>query len=254
MTRRRVLIVVAHPDDETIFFGGTAADAVDAGARVDIVCATGRFGSASWTARRRSEFRRACAVLGARGVMLDLPDCPGGLPQGRLETQLAVALGRTGFDAVYTHGAWGEYGHPHHRCVCLAVHRLFGRGVLSLAGPLTAPPCEPLAGRTLALKRRLAAAVYRSQPFAASWCSIEEPFITLAPQAVELFAPSDGPASARPARLSNSIGRIATHALRRFERATPFAEIATIPRHVWLPAFTASARRLRALLGDQLPR
>ena len=122
----RSLVVCAHPDDETLFFGGLLASHPDV--EWHLVCAT----RATTRAEQRcQELERASRELGfAHIYMWDFVDDPQlRLPIPQLEERLR-GLGE--FDEVYTHGPLGEYGHPHHRDVSLAVHRVF-EGVWSVA-------------------------------------------------------------------------------------------------------------------------
>jgi LmbE family N-acetylglucosaminyl deacetylase len=102
-------IVVAHPDDEALWCGGTLIRLKDAGAMITVICVT----NANDDVRRR-EFETACGKLGAAPVIFDLPD--GGmqvLPDfaARLD---AVLLQRP--DIVITHPNHGnERGHFQHR-------------------------------------------------------------------------------------------------------------------------------------------
>jgi LmbE family N-acetylglucosaminyl deacetylase len=81
---RRLLAVVAHPDDETFGFGSLLAHAARAGAEVVVVCATrGEAGEApaevdvseGLAVVRERELREAAALLGvARLELLDFAD------------------------------------------------------------------------------------------------------------------------------------------------------------------------------------
>lgn len=170
----RAAFVVAHPDDETIFFGGTIRRLVRAGLPVEVVCVTSTFATPALTSIRRQEFRRACWALGARARLLPLADVTGCLD----DDELAAALEPVRLHSralVFTHGVWGEYGHPHHIQVSRAVHRL-APTVWSLAGPFPTRARHTLGPVALAAKRSLATAAYRSQPFAGTWCTEEERF------------------------------------------------------------------------------
>ena len=78
--RKRLLAVVAHPDDETFGCGGLLAKCAAEGVRVSLVCATrGEVGEISdpslATAEnlaqvREGELRQACAVLGVEDLFL----------------------------------------------------------------------------------------------------------------------------------------------------------------------------------------
>jgi len=108
------LVLVAHPDDETLGFSSVCAGA-------DVACVT----DGGWRdrARERAEaFQRACHWLGAkRALFLDLPDVyRWKLPMDALVEKLK-GLGPYG--QVYTHSPLDE--HAHHRDVALAASRCF---------------------------------------------------------------------------------------------------------------------------------
>lgn len=95
---KRLMCVVAHPDDECFAFGGALALAVREGHKVMVVCltdgqaATNRGSSSDGKdlgAMRRDEFARSCSVLGvAEFELLDYQD-------GQLEfANLSVAAGK----------------------------------------------------------------------------------------------------------------------------------------------------------------
>lgn len=114
------LVVVAHPDDETIFFGGL----LQAYRRKPwkVICATD--GNADGMGvQRRQDFQRACDALKVQNSeMWDFPD----RFENRLDIdKLAERLKHENAAEIFTHGVLGEYGHPHHQDVCLAVHRAF---------------------------------------------------------------------------------------------------------------------------------
>lgn len=118
----RALIVTAHPDDETIFFGGTILE--NPGTEWHVICVTDGNAAGLGTTRAR-EFAEATRRLGvARTEMLGFPD----IFEQRLDTTLLISrlVLLRGFDAIYTHSAHGDYGHPHHQDVSYAVHQAFG--------------------------------------------------------------------------------------------------------------------------------
>jgi LmbE family N-acetylglucosaminyl deacetylase len=246
-----ILFVVAHPDDETIFFGASIAALASSGARVDVVCVTGDFGTPAYSAIREAEFRTACWQLGTRPQMLGLRDCRGALPLDAVQSALAIALRHREYDAVYTHGVWGEYGHPHHRNVCLAVHRVFGNGVLSLAGPL--PPCsvKSLTMREWQAKRALAASVYRSQRWAPNWCSAQECFTRISPREAEFISRlADGRGTRTGGKVSPRNVALMRASLAAFGLPIPFAEVALIPPRLWKPTHATYAAALRRELTN----
>jgi LmbE family N-acetylglucosaminyl deacetylase len=118
--KKQNLLVVAHPDDETIFFGGL----VQVYRRLPwrIVCVTDGNADGEGEKRKR-DFHSACDQLGAKSFeMWDFPD----KFESRLDLDRLIArLREETAAAVYTHGILGEYGHPHHQDVSLAAHRAF---------------------------------------------------------------------------------------------------------------------------------
>lgn len=135
---RHVVVVVAHPDDET-FCSGLICQLVSAGKTVDLLCLTRGEGGprGEWTRRelgkvREAEMVRACRVLGIRElVFLDHVDpvakehkvfAPD-VSAGDLADQMAPYLEKA--DYVVTHGSSGEYWHPAH----LLVHEAVGIAV-----------------------------------------------------------------------------------------------------------------------------
>ena len=123
----KLLAVLAHPDDESLGFGGTLAKYAAEGVETHLVTATrgerGRLGSQGKTAEpaevgrvREAELRAAAAVLGIRDVsILGYPD--GALDQVDALTALSAITGhirRIRPDVIVTFGPEGAYGHPDH--------------------------------------------------------------------------------------------------------------------------------------------
>ena len=120
-TGNEALVIVSHPDDETIWMGGTIL----------------RHPEINWTivvlARRNDPDRYprfVCAARSyhARGIISDLED------EGRLtlkesipeiEWRLRRLVPAQRFDYIFTHGSEGEYGHPRHKGVHRVVKNLF---------------------------------------------------------------------------------------------------------------------------------
>lgn len=146
--RRRALVVVAHPDDETLAMGGTVARLADEGWEVTIISATRGESAYVWDgsvttreaagAVREQELYHACSVLGVHDVrLLGFPD--GKLEEvaeGSLAAALGVVMATTRPAVVLTWDARGGYGHPDHCAVHRAVTLAF---FLRLSGTPEAP-------------------------------------------------------------------------------------------------------------------
>lgn len=132
---RRLLVVVAHPDDETFGCGSLIADAAEAGADVIVCCATRGeagelvpgydIGGRSLGAVREQELRAAGEVLGVGEiVLLDFVDsgmdgeAPAetlvGAARDSVVSAVADVVARTDPDVVVTLDAAGGDGHRDH--------------------------------------------------------------------------------------------------------------------------------------------
>lgn len=121
------MCVLAHPDDESLGFGGTLAKYAREGVETYLVTATrgerGRFGDAAERPApevvgeaREAELRAAAAVLGVREVAL-LGYLDGALDQAdpvEAQARIAEHLRRVRPHVVLTFGPDGAYGHPDH--------------------------------------------------------------------------------------------------------------------------------------------
>ena len=123
----KLLAVLAHPDDESLGFGGTLAKYAAEGVEAHLVTATrgerGRFGSQGKTAEppevgrvRETELRAAAATLGIHDVTnLGYPD--GAVDQVDAATAVRIIawhIRRIRPHVVVTFGPEGGYGHPDH--------------------------------------------------------------------------------------------------------------------------------------------
>lgn len=147
-----IVLLHAHPDDESILTGGTIAQAVDDGHRVVIVFATnGEYGEVpddldageTLADRRRAEATESAAILGAQRVewlgyadsgmtgweQNQAEDAFAAAPLDEAAGRLAAILNEESADVLITYDWHGNYGHPDH----IAVHRV-GHRAAELAG------------------------------------------------------------------------------------------------------------------------
>ena len=117
-----ILAIVAHPDDETIWMGGTILKNKKWDWTVISLCRC-------HDDDRRPRFEKVCERLGVKGVISDLDDVK--LKPLRVDAVVekikSLLLDRE-YDYVYTHGLNGEYGHIRHKEIHKAVRRLVKSG------------------------------------------------------------------------------------------------------------------------------
>lgn len=124
---RKLLIVGAHPDDETFFAGGTIAKYAAEGTRVSVVCATrGERGATADLCSieelpkiREAELHDAMNILGVHGVYFlpyqdqKLADAPG----EQIRRQLVEVIRETRPDIVITFDPNGANQHADHMAI-----------------------------------------------------------------------------------------------------------------------------------------
>ena len=155
MTRPSLLLVHAHPDDESIGTGATMAKYAAEGARVTLVtCTLGELGEIIPPALRHflpdelgeyriGELEAACEALGVTGHrflggagrwrdsgMMGLPDnddprCFWQANVDEAAAELGTIISEVGADVIVTYDANGFYGHPDH----IQAHRVARRAV-----------------------------------------------------------------------------------------------------------------------------
>lgn len=97
-------VIVAHPDDETLWVGGTILMCPEVEWTIITLCRQS-------DPDRAPKFFKALQHLHAKGAMGDLDDGPEQVPLSQLEierTLLSLLPHRT-FDLTITHGPYGEY-------------------------------------------------------------------------------------------------------------------------------------------------
>lgn len=119
----KTLVVVAHMDDETLWSGGYLMS----NPGTHVLCCSVPYKDPE----RCIHFFEACAMLGAEGYIA------GRLARaGKIDTYAAQQFA-AGYDEIITHNHLGEYGHPAHIAVHLAMKELgkpmktFGYGIIT---------------------------------------------------------------------------------------------------------------------------
>lgn len=112
------LCIVAHPDDETIWMGGTIRKNSDWGWTILSLCRRD-------DKDRAPRFRKVCKYLKATPIMENLDDeTEGHIKQKEVTKKVLEALPKTNYDYIFTHGGNGEYGHARHIDVHKAIKKL----------------------------------------------------------------------------------------------------------------------------------
>jgi LmbE family N-acetylglucosaminyl deacetylase len=126
MTKKEILVIVAHPDDETIWVGGTLLKSKD---NKTIISPCRKKDK-----DRAPKFEKACKILNATGHISDLDDAEEGnykniSAQDIIKRILEFTKDKK-YDILYTHGKNGEYGHIRHIEVHNAVKEMLEKSLL----------------------------------------------------------------------------------------------------------------------------
>ncbi len=140
MESPRILFVHAHPDDESLWTGGTIARVVDQGSVTSVITCTWAAGT-----HRHAELETALRILGVDSAWV-LGYADAGFPESAPQAaslceslfddsvrRIAEQIRMIRPDVVVTYDAYGIYGHPDH----IHTHRLTTAAVEAAAcGPL----------------------------------------------------------------------------------------------------------------------
>lgn len=102
-------VLVAHPDDETLWAGGLVASRPD----IEWTCICLSYPRRAEELMRAFEFFKACKTLRMWPRLLPIVESDPNRPFTHFPTPQVFDE----FDFIITHGAKGEYGHFHHICV-----------------------------------------------------------------------------------------------------------------------------------------
>ncbi len=121
LTKGSCAVIVAHPDDETLWAGGTILMRPESEWTIVTLCRKS-------DSDRAPRFYRVMERLCATGVMGDVDDGPEQTPLNGRKVQAAILelLPSNSFDVILTHGLHGEYTrHRRHEETAKAVRTLW---------------------------------------------------------------------------------------------------------------------------------
>ena len=125
--RKSIAVIVAHPDDETLWAGGTILEHPSNDWFIVTLCRAS-------DCDRASRFNKALVLLNAKGIMGDLDDGPDQPPlvELELENEILKLLPAKHYDLIITHDFSGEYTrHLRHEEVNKAVVNLWRNDKIS---------------------------------------------------------------------------------------------------------------------------
>lgn len=143
MSKKKILAILAHPDDETLGFGGTLARYAAEGVETHLICATR--GQRGWLgaideypgpdalgAIRAEELKKAAQVLNIKNVrLLDYMDgALDSVPPEEIVPRIVKEIQRIRPQIVLTFDPYGVYGHPDH----IAISQFATTAIVGAAG------------------------------------------------------------------------------------------------------------------------
>lgn len=140
-----ILLIFAHPDDESSSVGGTTAKYSQLGISVDLICATGGEKGTrldvppevDTATARQAGLRLAAGIIGIRDIYF-LGYLDGDLDKadtGEVSDKVSNIMQRVQPEIVITFGPDGISGHPDHQAISKAATNAFDRLAESGTGP-----------------------------------------------------------------------------------------------------------------------
>lgn len=127
--KKKAALIVAHPDDETLWAGGLLLNNPHWDCFIVCLCRKD-------DPDRAPKFHKALEELNCKGIMGGLDDGPGQIPQDKAEIESLILqlLPKTDYDLIITHSPLGEYTrHLRHEEIGITVLGLWHESKIAAA-------------------------------------------------------------------------------------------------------------------------